>query len=130
MSKKVSLYYANWCGHCKRFKPEWDKIKTELTKRNISYAEFEEGENSNEIRKAGITGYPTIMITKGNHNYEYKGPRSIDSIINEIEIQNGGFTQNGGGCGCGDWETCMTCHLDNEFKYKAYKYMNKLKALK
>ena len=34
---KVILYYAEWCGHCQRFKPEWAKLKEELEKRKSEF---------------------------------------------------------------------------------------------
>lgn len=133
MAKKVTLYYADWCGHCQKFKPEWQQVKEQLDKRGISHAEFEADRNSKEVQKAGIRGFPTIMIEKDGVKFEHKGPRSADAIINSVEIQNGGYVQGGGGkrskCGCGgdDWEGCMQCHLRYEYDYKAYKYMMKLK---
>ena len=42
-SVKVELYYANWCGHCNRFKPEWEKVKKEISEKyGGSCSEYEE----------------------------------------------------------------------------------------
>ena len=35
------LYYADWCGHCKTMKPEWEKATSKLTKsKHINIAEI------------------------------------------------------------------------------------------
>ena len=28
---KIELFSATWCGHCQRFKPEWDKLTKEMS---------------------------------------------------------------------------------------------------
>ena len=40
--KEVTLYYADWCGHCKTFKPEWfgfkgayQQLKDEIEKKYL-----------------------------------------------------------------------------------------------
>ena len=30
---KVILFSADWCGHCKKFKPDWEKLKKKLRKK-------------------------------------------------------------------------------------------------
>ena len=30
--KKLVLFYADWCGHCKKIKPEWDETAKEVNK--------------------------------------------------------------------------------------------------
>lgn len=93
---KVTLYYANWCGHCKNFKPTWDALKKVFTKNNIDYSEFEDEENEAEIANAGVQGFPTIKISNDEGEYEYAGARTPDAILNEVlpNLQMGGFKNN------------------------------------
>ena len=30
-SLSVTLYYADWCGHCNDFKPEWKKLNENIS---------------------------------------------------------------------------------------------------
>jgi len=87
---KITLYHANWCGHCKNFIPQWNALTKFFDEHNISYDDFEDKRNSNEIQEAGIQGFPTIRINKNGNEYDYNGPRTADAIINELGIQLGG----------------------------------------
>ena len=30
------FFYADWCGHCQRFKPEWNKFKNEMNNKVVN----------------------------------------------------------------------------------------------
>jgi glutaredoxin len=83
---KITLYYADWCGHCQRFKPTWEGLKKIFDKNNIEYSEFEDTKDEKVIENAKITGFPTIMIEKDGNSYQYDGERSPDAIIHELNI--------------------------------------------
>jgi hypothetical protein len=87
-SINLSLYYSNQCGHCIRFKPEWNKIKKYIDggkNKNVSYNEYEE----HEIKNKKITGFPTLLfnikIKNKNHEIEYNGERTSEKLINIIK---------------------------------------------
>ncbi len=126
MPTKITLYYANWCGHCQRFKPVWEELKKELKALNVESAEYEDGQNKKEIEKAGVNGFPTIRITKNGNTYEYQGPRTVDALIKELTDPNVGtgkpVSVQTGGANHSD-----ALYKEKYLKYKA-KYM-KLKAL-
>lgn len=84
MSKeiKITLYYANWCGHCTNFKPEWNNFKENISemkggKVKVSVKEYEHSEletkGGAKINGKDIDGYPTIKIKliKGKESNEY-----------------------------------------------------------
>ena len=52
----VDLYYSPSCGHCVRFKPEWEKLK------QIKGITFNEHNCSLGECPADITGVPTLKI--------------------------------------------------------------------
>jgi thiol-disulfide isomerase/thioredoxin len=55
----VVCFTQDWCGHCKRAKPELMKLKN---KAGHQYnVEFVTGDDEN-IRKFNVTGFPTILI--------------------------------------------------------------------
>ena len=90
---KVTLFYANWCGHCKNFIPTWNSLKPYFQKYNIEFKEYEELGNYNIMKDNNIKSFPTIIIEKNGSKYEYNGERTVDGLINEFipNIQLGGF---------------------------------------
>ncbi len=128
----IYLYYANWCGHCVQFKPEWEKIKAEIDKakkegKMITYEEYEDGANKDVMEREGIGGYPTIRIKKNGEMKEYTGPRNakviLEILFDKSEQQTGddsGFKQ----CGGGKLEKSKR-YNDREYKIKYLKYKAK-----
>jgi len=106
----VGLVYAEWCGHCQAFKPEWEKFKENIQvnkklSNKITTFEVEDGDVTKDEKiksinskiKGGelsVNGFPTIFkIYKGILEY-YKGNRDASSLINwassKQAIHNGG----------------------------------------
>lgn len=82
----LKLFYVDWCGHCKAFKPTWNKLKN----KKISHVKFKDinCETNKEIAsKEGIEGFPTIRLYNSNDELvqELEGERNIDNIMNLIE---------------------------------------------
>jgi thiol-disulfide isomerase/thioredoxin len=81
----LCLLYATWCGHCKTFKPEWEKLKGMLAShRGLTLREIEEKEP--EMQKHSTAGFPTIrFFPKGIEDpglfVDYKGQRNTESIL-------------------------------------------------
>jgi protein disulfide-isomerase-like protein len=88
--KALVLFHADWCGHCKKFIPEWNEISKIVKDKtdDVMLVKVECGDASNNkkhseiMKKYSIKGYPTIVSfeTSGNHS-EYDGDRSKDGIL-------------------------------------------------
>jgi thiol-disulfide isomerase/thioredoxin len=90
------LYYAEWCGHCKTMKPEWNKVvrnikkdnKSNDNKNNINIAEIESKHIGNLEDKPQIDGYPTIkMYNNGKEIANFNDSR-VASKIEEFANSN------------------------------------------
>ena len=89
MKKKVMLFYADWCGHCTKFKPVWENLKKDFDNKNIDYEEFE-ASNEEIMQKYNIEGFPTIKIVQEDQITDYSGQRDRDSILHYLGEQSGG----------------------------------------
>ena len=87
--KVLVLFHADWCGHCKKFMPQWDTMSKEIndSESGVKLIKVECGDASNNekhseiMKKYSIKGYPTILSfdESGNHS-EYEGDRSKEGV--------------------------------------------------
>lgn len=73
--KKLILFHAEWCGHCKRMIPEWEKIKKEFPDQCEDYEDKDITDAQRE--KYGVNGYPTIVEETDSVVKPYEGERTF-----------------------------------------------------
>lgn len=58
----VVLVYADWCGHCTRFKENvWSKLTSEPHPVNLASVHHDQLENTS-LKDAKIRGYPSVLV--------------------------------------------------------------------
>jgi len=82
-NKKIILYHANWCGHCKNFLPTWQQFVKEHPEINAEDIECSNEENKNKC--ANIEGFPTVILFKDDQQIQYNGERTIDALYNFVQ---------------------------------------------
>ena len=75
-----TMYYADWCPHCKTIKPEFADFSKNgvvtVNGKNVAVAMVEESEKEKMNGKT-IKGFPTFLYeTSAGESVEYSGPRT------------------------------------------------------
>lgn len=87
------MFYAPWCGHCKKLKPEYEKAASDLqgSDTSIMLAKVDCTESGKETcSKFSVGGYPTLKIFRnGQFSKDYKGPREAAGIVKYMKAQVG-----------------------------------------
>ena len=76
------LFYAPWCGHCKRFHPEFEKI-AKVTKGLFKIGAVNCEEEKDLAKKYKIDGFPTVLFFGENKEKteEYEGDREAVKVL-------------------------------------------------
>jgi thiol-disulfide isomerase/thioredoxin len=79
----IVMFYAPWCGHCVKSKPNVNKFITEFKKESSIPCMKINCDEHKEIQNTyGINGFPTIAATKDKKIVKkYDGDRSVDSLL-------------------------------------------------
>jgi len=105
----IGKIYADWCGHCRMLKPEWNKLKYNIKQKNgshgyqIHYIEIEQSAEQSKVdevnkkylhatdKKLALQGgYPTIFKIMNGHLEYYSGPRKAEAMQKWFLHHNGG----------------------------------------
>lgn len=73
----VLIFYAPWCGHCKRSMEEFKKA-VERGQGKVILIDSTDDSNTELTQEYGIQGFPTII--KGDKT-KYSGSRTADDIL-------------------------------------------------
>jgi|TARA_B110000114_G_C14991394_1_gene356756 thiol:disulfide interchange protein len=81
--KQLVLFYANWCGHCKTMKPEWDKASQEIGEEKMIKLDVGDGKPEQKLmmEKYGVQGFPTILVFENGEYTRKHEERTNKSFI-------------------------------------------------
>lgn len=82
-------FLAPWCGHCKSFKPEWEKTKKHLKLKRKKMKGHIITASDTTMKHLPIkqpNGFPTMSLYKsGKHVEDYTGGRNMKEVVAFIE---------------------------------------------
>ena len=81
----IIIFHANWCGHCKKFMPEWNKFTSKNSNASIDLLDYESDQSPNMMKLHGINGFPTVKycpngVNDPNNSITYNGPRNAQGL--------------------------------------------------
>jgi len=90
-----TMYYADWCGHCKKAKPEMEALVAagaiEKNGKKCQIRMISPETDPDAAKGKPIKGFPTfLMETADGQIVEYKGERSTDGYLAFINKTLGG----------------------------------------
>eukprot|EP00581_Thalassiosira_minuscula_P013847 CAMPEP_0183734968 /NCGR_PEP_ID=MMETSP0737-20130205/45311_1 /TAXON_ID=385413 /ORGANISM="Thalassiosira miniscula, Strain CCMP1093" /LENGTH=217 /DNA_ID=CAMNT_0025968595 /DNA_START=47 /DNA_END=700 /DNA_ORIENTATION=- len=81
--KSVFLkFFAPWCGHCKKIKPDWDKLMGDFSSSSSQLvADVDCTADGKPIcDENGVRGFPTLKYGDPSDLQDYQGGRSYDEL--------------------------------------------------
>lgn len=79
--KLFVLFYAPWCGHCKRVMPVWQDLAGKYSNApNVKVRQLNCDEHGQEAEKHEIQGFPTIILFKDGQKYVFEGERTAEGL--------------------------------------------------
>ncbi|PHJ21954.1 protein disulfide isomerase-related protein, partial [Cystoisospora suis] len=78
----VVEFYADWCGHCQRFAPEYEKAAKALR----GLVQFVAVSDQAIMPEYNIRGFPTVKVFVGKGGkppkmFDYNGPREAKDVV-------------------------------------------------
>ena len=78
---QVIFFFADWCPHCKKAKPEWQQFKEEydgkevnghsISCQSIDCTKDQDQKTTTLIKEYNIESYPTIIMIVGDNRIDY-----------------------------------------------------------
>ncbi|XP_055587019.1 thioredoxin domain-containing protein 5 homolog [Uranotaenia lowii] len=90
------MFFAPWCGHCKKLAPTWSKLaesKQEDTNSQVRIGRVDCTVDGDLCSEQDVTGYPTLKFFKAGGSAEgpvkYRGARDLEAFNSFIREQLG-----------------------------------------
>jgi len=79
------FFYTLWCPHCKKSKPIWDELKSQVGGNaingvTINFIEVDCDKDVETAEKFKVEGYPTIKMVRGNQIIEYDAKPNLETL--------------------------------------------------
>ncbi|CAL8293129.1 unnamed protein product [Merluccius merluccius] len=83
------MFYAPWCGHCKKLSPDFAKAASWL-KGSVQLAKVDCTANADTCRGFGASAYPLLKVFRnGVDSGTYDGPRTAEGMVHYMKKQTG-----------------------------------------
>lgn len=95
---RLSICYADWCGHCQAAKPSFEEISKDgqVSIANgtvvvVRMLNADDSKNESELKRLKVAGYPTLILeTTDGKTIEFKGERNTQAYLDFLNKNLGG----------------------------------------
>jgi thioredoxin-like negative regulator of GroEL len=82
---KANLYFfhTDWCGHCQKAMPEWEKLEagpTTFGNTTVSFVRVNADKDRPTTDLYKVDSYPTIKLETSSALYDYSGARTQEAL--------------------------------------------------
>lgn len=85
------MFFAPWCGHCKRLMPIWDEFaESHGDHINVARVDCDDSNSKGLCSQFDVSGYPTVLYLRDGKVYRYRGERSLTGFL---QFTHGGFEE-------------------------------------
>ncbi len=77
----IILFKADWCGHCTKFKPTWEKV-SEMYNKKFNFIVYDADKQRDKFEEYKVDSFPTVLLKNGSNIIPYDGERSIEDLSN------------------------------------------------
>jgi thiol-disulfide isomerase/thioredoxin len=90
---QVYFFYADWCPHCTKAKPEWNTFKSEFDGKEMNGNKLQAievdctettAQNSPLIQKFNVDSFPTVKMMKSNKQIDFDSKVTSSSLTQFI----------------------------------------------
>lgn len=82
-------FYAPWCGYCKKLEPTWHELEKRVRDMGVVVARVDATRHEMLAHHFEIRGFPTLIFFKGDKQFTYSGPRTLDSLEEFVKRVSG-----------------------------------------
>jgi len=79
------MFYAPWCGHCKKLDPVWHQVSQSLHSSNVRVAKVDCTRFPGVATEYKVKGFPTLLLLKNGEVFHYKGDRAREPLVDYAE---------------------------------------------
>merc|ERR1711874_458857 len=84
------MMMAPWCGHCKKLKPDWEKLARQPGVGGVSIAKLDCTTNKATCDKYNVKGYPTLLYFRNGEMIEkHSGSKDFQSLKDYVKTMKG-----------------------------------------
>lgn len=87
---EVTICKAEWCGHCKKAMPEFQKLVAASpislpNGKKATVKMLDSDEHKEQLKEFNVRGFPTIFVKANGEQMEYPGERTHDGVMDFLK---------------------------------------------